>query len=325
MLTTTDELLLSPDTAVSRSVETPAPIIRERIFGIPVDPEVLFADAGNIYRARIEKRQRQLIVKLSFVRAFLHPGEKVILVTTAYSPVRLAEQVLTAGLFLDLERSIVVFTNYRILHVPVGGHDRYRQSIAQIRYGDIRGIQLQRGALVIAYKKGTVEKFKAVAFAERRKIKQLLPALPLTRAVLSPSTRTQLCSHCTRPLMKPVASCRHCGQAFKKKSLALLATLLTPGGGYRYLGHRRPFVWFSLAEGALVLLAVRALGQQGAAALESAPLWLILTAMAFLRGLAWFHGAHFLGEFIPCRLARHQWLRLPPLLRRRFYAVRPSA
>ncbi len=313
MLTTTDELLLSSDDAAPRPAEAPAPIIRERIFGIPFDPEVLFTDAGNIYRARIEKRQRQLIIKLAFVRSFLHPGEKVLLVTTAYSPLRLVDQFLTAGLFLDLERSILVFTNGRILHVPVGPHDRYRQSIAQICYGDIRRIRLRRGALVITYKKGTIEKFKVVAFTERRKIKQLLPALPLTRKVLSPSTRTPLCPQCARPLLNPVVSCAHCGQAFKKKSLALLATLCTPAGGYGYLGHRRPLAFFALADAALAFLVAINLHAHGAAAVESAAFWLSLTAMAFLRGVAWLHGAHFLHEFVPCRIARRQrrrWLRL---------------
>ncbi len=325
MLTTTDQLLLSPEAAVHRPVESPAPIIRERIFGIPVDPEVLFTDAGNIYHARIEKRQRQLIIKLSFVRSFLYPGERVIQLTTAYSPLRLLEQLLTAGLFLDLERSILIFTNYRILHVPVGRHRRYRQSIAQIRYADIRSIRLQRGALVIAYKKGPVEKFKAVAFTERRKIKQLLPALPLTRKVLSPSTRTHLCPQCAHPLAQPVTSCVHCGQAFKKKSLALLATLCTPGGGYCYLGHRHPWVCFSLVEAAWWLLAAICLHRQGPAAITSAVFWLSLTAMALLRGLACLHGAHFLSEFVPCRVARRQWLKWPPPLRRRLRTARQPA
>jgi hypothetical protein len=61
MLTTTEELLLSPDDTASRPAEAPVPIIRERIFAISVDPEVLFTDAGNVYCARIEKRQHQAI------------------------------------------------------------------------------------------------------------------------------------------------------------------------------------------------------------------------------------------------------------------------
>ncbi|MDJ0873934.1 MAG: hypothetical protein QNJ02_01615 [Desulfobacterales bacterium] len=324
MLTTTDNLLLNPEVDAPRQTNAPAPIIRERIFGIPIDPEVLFADARNIYRERIEKRQRQLIVKLSFLRSFLHPGEKVILVTTAFSPLGLTEQLLTVGLFLDLERAIIVFTNYRILHVPVGRYERYRQSIAQIRYRDIRSIKLQRGALEIVYKKGLIEKFKAVAYAERRKIDQLLPALPLTKKVLSPSTRTHLCPRCARPLIKPTAPCARCGMAFKKKALLLLATLFTPGGGYLYMGHRRPFVYFSIAESAFAFVVLSILWPQGPAIFGNGLLGIALTAMMLLRGLAWFHAAHLLGEFIP-RRACGKPLRLLQSLRPWRRAVRQPA
>ncbi len=323
MLTTTDDLLLSPEAAVPKPFNAPAPIIRERIFGIPVDPEVLFADAHNVYREQIEKRQRQLIIKLSFLRAFLHPGEKVILVTTAYSPLRLAEQLLTAGLFLDLERSLIVFTNYRLLHVPVGRHKRYRQSIAQIRFRDIRSIKLLRGALIIVYKRGTIEKFKAVAYAERRKIGQLLPALPLTKKVVSPSARTHLCPQCARTLIKPVARCSRCGRAFKQKSLFLLATLLSPGAGYGYLRHRRPSVYFSIVEALAVSAAALTLWQSGQV-VESGMVWSALMTMVLLRGLAWFHAAHLLDEFVPCR-DRRKFIRVLQSPRLRLGAVRQTA
>ncbi len=51
-------------------------------------------------------------------------------------------------------------------------------ALYQICYRDIRSIKLRRGALVVVYKRGTLEKFKAVAFAERFKINQRLPAPP---------------------------------------------------------------------------------------------------------------------------------------------------
>ncbi|MBL0713600.1 MAG: hypothetical protein JJV98_07840 [Desulfosarcina sp.] len=320
MLTATDELLLTSGQAIKKKAAAPAPIIRERIFGLPVDPDVLFADDHNAYCRRIEKRQRQLIIKLSFLKSFLHPGEKVLLITTAYSPLRLAEQILTAGLFLDLERAIIVFTSFRILHAPVGQNYRYRQSLAQIRYRDIRAIKLQRGALQIDYKSGTIEKFKAVAFAERRKIKQLIPALPLTMEVLSPSGRTHLCPHCTRTLIKPVPRCPRCGLAFKKAGLALAGTLLNPGGGYLYLLHRRPAALFSLAEATAGCAGTWLFWHQGVAALASSPVWLVLTAMALLRGLAWLHLAHLVREFVPCQPRKCfglQTARLLQFLRRR--------
>lgn len=323
MLTTTENLLLCPETAIQKKTDSVVPIVRERIFGIPIDRDVLFTDAHNIYRGRIEKRQRQLIIKLSFLRSFLQPGERVILVTTAYSPLRLVEQLLTAGLFLDLERAFIVFTNYRMLHVPVGRHARYRQAIAQIGYRDIRTIQLRRGALEIVYKQGILEKFKAIAFAERKKINQLLPALPLTKKVLSSATRLHLCPQCTRTLIKPVTRCARCGQVFKTKRRTLLATLFTPGGGYLYLRHRRPFVYFSLAEAAAGFVVAWFFGHQGPAAFENATLWLALAAMVILRGLAWFHSAHLLGEFVPGHTREKSLQVFEPLRARLFTARQP--
>ena len=321
MLTTTDDLFLPSEAAGPPTADLPAPIIRERIFGIPVDPEVLFADAHNVYRARIEKRQRQLIVKLAFIRSFLHPGERVILITTAFSPLRLAEQLLTAGLFLELERALLVWTNYRILHVPVGRHKHYRHAIAQIRYGDIKAIRLRRGALEVDYKKGTTEIFKAVDFAERPKIRQLLPALPLTQKVLTPSARTHLCPRCARSLIKPVPSCKKCGLVFKTKARMRAATLLSPGGGYLYLRHRRPFVYFTSAEAIAVSSGALLFANQGQMAWASGPTWMALAALVLLRALAWFHATHLLNEFVPCRegqhpvikkLAKLSWLRFGP-------------
>ena len=318
MLTTTDDLFLPSEAAGPQTADSPAPIIRERIFGIPVDPEVLFADAHNVYRTRIEKRQRQLIVKLAFIRSFLHPGERVILITTAYSPLRLAEQLLTAGLFLEMERALLVWTNYRILHVPVGRHRRYRHAIAQIRYGDIQAIRLRRGALEIDYKKGSTEIFKAVDFAERPKIRQLLPALPLTQKVLTPSARTHLCPRCARRLVKPVPSCKTCGLVFKRKGLMRAATLLSPGGGYLYLRHRRPFASFTLAEMAALSAGASLFVHQGAMALASGPMWSVLAALVLLRALAWFHSTHLLNEFVPCREGQHPLMKnLPQFFRLR--------
>ncbi len=313
MLTTTDDLFLPSEAAAgAQAVDSPAPIIRERIFGIPVDPEVLFADDQNVYRARIERRQRQLIVKLAFIRSFLHPGERVILITTAYSPLRLAEQFLTAGLFLDLERALLVWTNYRILHVPVGRLRRYRHVIAQVRYGDILAIRLRRGALEIDYKKGTSEKFKAVDYAERPKIRQLLPALPLSPKMITPSARTHFCPRCARSLIKPVPRCRNCGLAFKTKKRLRAATLLSPGGGYLYLRHRRPFLYFLMAEAAAASVGVGLLLSQGGDALTRGPLWLALTALVALRALAWCHSTHLLGDFVPCRERKRAVRKNPP-------------
>ena len=53
-----------------------------QIFGLPVDREILFSNRKNLYKKRIEKRQRKLIVKMSFLKPFLKKGERILLITT---------------------------------------------------------------------------------------------------------------------------------------------------------------------------------------------------------------------------------------------------
>jgi hypothetical protein len=49
----------------------PVGIMAPQIFGLPVDREILFSNHKKVYKKRIEKRQRKLIIKLSFLKPFL--------------------------------------------------------------------------------------------------------------------------------------------------------------------------------------------------------------------------------------------------------------
>ena len=64
----------------------PAGFLGPQIFGLPVDREILFSNHNDIYKKRVEKRQRKLIVKISFLKPFLKKGEHVLFITTGYSP-----------------------------------------------------------------------------------------------------------------------------------------------------------------------------------------------------------------------------------------------
>ena len=44
----------------------PGGFLGSQVFGLPVDREILFSNHKDIYKKRIEKRQRKLIVKISF-------------------------------------------------------------------------------------------------------------------------------------------------------------------------------------------------------------------------------------------------------------------
>jgi hypothetical protein len=210
-----------------------------KVFGLPVEPGLMFSNHKGIFKSRIEKRQRKLIVKLGFLKPFLAPGEKMLLVTTCYSPLGTLGQYLTGFLFVYLKRSLLVFTNRRILHVPTTPVYDYRRSLAQIAYEGCSAINLKGGVLNILYARfNRAEYFRNVAISERRKIRALL------QAHISPgglktgaSSRLFLCPQCTLPLLPETCRCEHCRLKFKSKFKAILMAILVPGGGYFYVRH----------------------------------------------------------------------------------------
>ena len=50
---------------MSETAFEPTGIMGHQIFGLPVDRKTLFSNHKNVYKRRIEKRQRKLIIKLS--------------------------------------------------------------------------------------------------------------------------------------------------------------------------------------------------------------------------------------------------------------------
>ena len=84
----------------------PAGFMGAQIFGLPVNREILFANHNDIYKKRIEKRQRKLIVKVSFLKGFLKRGEEILLISTGYSPLHSIAQYLT-GFFFRLSKAFL--------------------------------------------------------------------------------------------------------------------------------------------------------------------------------------------------------------------------
>lgn len=210
-----------------------------KVFGLPVDPGLMFSNHKGVFKNRIEKRQRRLIVKLAFLKPFLRRGEKLLLVTTCYSPLGSLGQYLTGFVFIYLKRSLLVFTNQRVLHVPTTPGYKYRQSLAQIVYDGCSGMNLKRGVLNVLYAKfNRVECFRNVAVSERRKIRALLQAHIKPRGLKTDlSNRNFLCPQCTRPLAPDTFKCEHCRLKFKSRVKAFLMAIALPGGGYFYVRH----------------------------------------------------------------------------------------
>jgi len=279
----------------------PTGIMGPQIFGLPIDRETLFSNHKSIYKKRIENRQRKLIVKLAFLKPFLKKGEKILLVSTGYSPITTLAQFVTGFLFVYLKRSLFVFTNYRIFHVPTTPGYKFKNAIAHIPYEGCRSIEMKGGTLVVQYAKlGELEKFKAIGLSERRKIRALLKRKPPAGAKTKLGQRFHLCPRCTHPLSAGKYVCESCQLKFKNKILAYIIAILIPGGGYFYTRHYLIGLLNAIVEIFLVVYAVLILKGVliGAEGIMGYPPLLGAIFLA-VKIISVIHSTHFIEEYIP--------------------------
>ena len=279
----------------------PVGMMGDQIFGLPVDRRTLFSNHKEIYKKRAQTRQRKLIVKLSFLKPFLKTGEKILLISTGYSPINSLPQYATGFLFAYLKRSLFVFTNYRIFHVPTTPIYKFKQSISQILYVDCQSIELKGGTLVVQYaKNGRTEKFKAIGLAERRKIKALMKRVPLSGTQCKLGRRSHICPQCTHLLEPGRYTCGSCQLKFKNKMAAYLFAILFPGGGYFYTRHFFIGLLNAIVE-IFLLGSFYLILQDVITKTENRTLYLAGLAAIFaaVKTVSVIHSTHFVDEFIP--------------------------
>lgn len=286
---------------MSEAAFEPAGFMGAQIFGLPVNRETLFSNHRNVYKKRIEKRQRKLIVKISFLKPFLKRGEQILLITTGYSPLAPMAQYLTGFLFVYLQRSLFVFTNYRIIHIPTTSSYNYKNSIAQIAYAGCQSIVLKGGNLIAqltgAGKK--IEKFMAIAVSERKKIRALLKKkIPMSGTKVHLARRIHLCPRCTGELVERKYTCERCQLRFKNKVVAAIVSIIIPGGGYFYI--RQYLLGFLAALIELVLIAfIVNTVNDFRNHLPVSPLHMaIIPLFIYIKIAATVHSSHFINEFI---------------------------
>lgn len=269
-------------------------------FDLPVETDILFSNHKGIYKRTIEKRQRKMLKKISFIKPFLHEGEKILLVTTGCSPVSVAEQLLTGWIVFYLKRSLFVFTNTRIFHIPTRYNFSYRNSIAQILYSDCRSINIKGRTLKAEYKNGKKEKFIYIPRREKKKIRTLLNDISFEGQSSPMLQRTHLCPRCTNLLIEGQYICPNCSLEFKSKKQARKISIIYPGGGYFYTGHPFLGIGDALAEIYLTLLVLITLVGLITGIPESFPKLVFFGLVLVLeKTLTVYHSNHFIKEYIP--------------------------
>jgi hypothetical protein len=221
-------------------------------------------------------------------------------VTTGCSPVSFIEQLLTGLIVFALKRSLFVFTNKRILHIPTKTNFSYRNSIAQILYADCQRIAIKGRTLIIEYKNGQKEKFLYLAHKEMKKIKVMLQTILLQGQQSPTMQRTHLCPGCTEPLIKDVFTCPNCSLEFKDKTQAKKISIICPGGGYFYtrhplLGLADAFAEIYLSICLLIVFVDVINGVVGSVTI----LVFFAVTLGLEKALTVYHSNNFINEYIP--------------------------
>jgi len=270
------------------------------VMGLPVKNSFMFTNAAGIEKKGIKKRQLNLLKKLEFLPRFLKGDEEVYLVTTACSPISIMEQLTTGAIVFYIKRSLLVFTNKRIIHIPTTVGYNFRHSIAQIQYNDIKDIKLAWGALKIQYANKKKERFLQIGRKERAKIKQFIRKLKLDREASKHQQRYHICPSCMRSLKKNEYRCAACGLEFKSSSRAQLLSLVIPGGGYFYTGHWFLGVMDFIVEASLIYFAANAfLNPDVVNVIGTNDGMLYLAILAIEKIMTIYHANHYVKEYIP--------------------------
>jgi hypothetical protein len=271
------------------------------IFGLPVDRNTIFMNHKGRYKARIEKRQRRLIAKTTFVNFFLKTNERICCLTTGFTPITVMEQLLTGLAFLFFKRAFFIFTDKRILHIPARIDHFSPSAISQILLEDCAHIEIKGRALVVHYKTGKRETFPYINRRERPRIKSLLKKLTLQpKEAGKLHGRAYLCPSCTQVLEEKVSICSACKLRFKSIFQAKIRALIIPGGGYFY----NNYPVFGFAVGILESSLLAAFIYQCSHYLNGAPvnfgvMLLLGCALIIEKIIAAFHSQKLTQDLIP--------------------------
>ncbi|MGD0919801.1 MAG: PH domain-containing protein [Thermodesulfobacteriota bacterium] len=273
---------------------------------LPVNEGICFTTKKNKFSEKIKKEQTEILKRFSpFLKKVLDPGEEILIAVKATSPMTFLEQFTIGLLIVYVKRCMLILTNKRILHFPTRADFSPRQSVAQVPYGDIEDIKLSgflTRMLKMEYRSGKKEKFYYIPSREFKKLKTLMPTLPIGIHPSAVLERHHLCPKCIGPLQKSVFSCPNCHLEFKNLKQGIKLSLLIPGGGYFFAGHPMMGVADGIVETILLIALISAL-VSGFASPHLAATWAAVIPIVFILSLekmiTIYDTKHFINEYIP--------------------------
>lgn len=215
-------------------------LLRAQNHGLPYRFDTIFSDASWLKRRRSRRAFRLLRSVDNELRGLLMAGEQVRSLTQGVC-YRFWESYFLGWLLRYFNRRAIVLTNWRIILLQIDRRGRPKALRSQIRYPTIakaRGGLF--GGLKVKFNDGDKIHMSGVPRAHRKLIRKLVDHV---RGLdLAEGSRTggkeELCPHCKGVVELGLARCNRCGGGFKSAKRAGLLSLVLPGLGDFYMGHR---------------------------------------------------------------------------------------
>ncbi|MDP2497442.1 MAG: hypothetical protein Q8W44_05535 [Candidatus Palauibacterales bacterium] len=229
-------------------------LLELRTHDAPYRFDSIFGDGDGGWWARLLSRGKLRLLRGidEELREMLGEDEEVYFLSSGSDTSGLEAWVLGWWLYLLFRRAIVL-TDRRILFLQIDVRGRPKELRSQLRYPAIAGVgKTLLGRAEFELQNGETE---VLAFAPRRdadRIREITGEMRMMPAGSAARTGgvEHLCPHCHAVVEGRPDRCSTCGGSFGSARRAAGLSLLLPGLGDHYLGHR----WYAAVEAAVSLL-----------------------------------------------------------------------
>lgn len=225
--------------ALLRSASDPSDLVHVSDERLPYRFDRVFR-GGGWWARRLDRARLKLLRSVdASVRPLLAPEERVEAVTWGieYS---LVEHWLMGLWSLLLNRRAILATDRRLLLLQIDSRRRVRELRSQVRFAAVQRVARgSLGVLSLALKDRSRLVLTGMPRRDRRGLReQVQRGVEAARALPPVAGRENLCPHCGQRVAGFPERCSQCAKGFKSGSRAGWLSLLLPGLGDLYLGHR---------------------------------------------------------------------------------------
>ncbi len=225
------------------------------------DYATLFEGKGWFARRRAKARFKLLQKLDAKLTRVLHPEERVYFVSVG-SLSSSVEQFFAGWAAYCINLRALIFTTERVILMQVGGNKKPRELVSELSYTSIREVKATwSGFCEVVLANGKKHRFSGMPKVDRKFLRDFLKDVVAGGGKAGSLGRksdglVHLCPHCFTGVPAWPVSCGDCGGGIKSARTAALLSLVFPGLGDCYLGHRGLAVMEMVGTGFLWLVFV---------------------------------------------------------------------